>query len=341
MPTVAADALEGFATRVLAAAGAPQDLAQAVAAHLVEANLKGVDSHGVLRLAPYLEEIADGGIDVTARPRISREAPAHALVDGGGGFGITALDFAAGVAADKAAACGVAAVGLVRCGHTGRVGHYAERIAARGQFALITGGGGYRRWPMVAPFGGARRALGTNPYAFALPGGKHGLVVVDFATSATSQGKLAVRRETGEAVPEGWILDKHGRPSTTAEDFYQGGMILPAGGHKGYGMALIAELLGAAMLGSPDEFNWLTVAIDLAAINPEADYGTQAERIIEWVKDTPPADGFDQVMVPGEPEARLMAERRRDGIPLPDAVWTKISAAAATVGIDAGAALAG
>ena len=314
----------------------PVDIAAAIAAHLVEANLKGVDSHGVIRLAPYLAEIAEGGIVADARPAVTREAPAHALVDGGGGFGIPALERAAEIAADKAAHGGVAAVGVVGCGHAGRIGHYVERIAARNQFGLVLGGGGHRRWPMVAPFGGARRVVGTNPYAFGLPGGRRGPVVVDFATSATAQGKLAIRRETGEPLPDGWILDREGRPSTVAEDFYRGGMLLPAAGPNGYGMALIAELAGAPMLGVPHEFNWLVIALDLAALNPDADYVAEAEAILARVKQAPPADGFDEVMIPGEPEARLRARRLADGIPLPDAVWAKIGAAARAVGVDAG-----
>ena len=338
MPTIPHDRLERFAAQALRPAGAPGDIATAVAAHLVEANLKGVDSHGVIRLAPYLAEIAEGGIMADARSAVTREAPAYALVDGGGGFGIPALDHAAAIAADKAAQGGVAAVGVVRCGHTGRIGHYAERIAARNQFGLVLGGGGHRRWPMVAPHGGARRVLGTNPYAFALPGGRRGPVVVDFATSATAQGKLAIKRETCEALPDGWILDREGRPSTVAEDFYRGGMLLPAAGPKGYGMALIAELAGAAIAGRPSRVQLAGHRARPRRAQPGrrlrgrgrgrghsgAGEGSAAGRGLRRVHDSRRARGA----------ASRAAPRGRH--PLPDAVWAKIGAAARAVGVDAG-----
>jgi LDH2 family malate/lactate/ureidoglycolate dehydrogenase len=245
----------------------------------------------------------------------------------------------------------IAAAGIVNVAHTGRIGAFAERIAAgptaagptaagptaagRGCLALILGGGGHATFANVAPFGGTRGVHSTNPYALALPGGRHGTVVVDFATSATAQGKLMVARMKGEAVPEGLILDKTGRPTTDPRDFYDGGALLPAAGPKGYGLGLLAELIGSALLAAPHEFNWLILALKLKAFRDPADYAAAAEAYLARVKACPPAEGFSEVHLPGEIERVTEAERRRDGIPLGDDVWAEILAAGRGVGVEA------
>ena len=341
MPTHAAPQLKRLAHAILAAAGAPDDIAACVADSLVEANLKGVDSHGVVRLEWYLEQIRGGVILPAARPSLERGEGGSALMRGNGAFGIYGMQIAAGLAADKARKSQIAAVALTDVGHTGRLGQFVEQIAGQGMFGMILGGGNHERWACVAPYGGARPLLPTNPYAFALPADRHENVVVDFATSAVATGKLRLYRAGSRPVPEGWILDKDGRPTTVAEDFFQGGMQLPAGGAKGYGLAVLAELIAESLLGKPREFNWLIIALNLEAFRPLGEFLRSGDAFLDELKAVAPAPGFAEVLVPGEPERRSAAVRSQSGIPVAAEVWRSIVAAARSVGLDADGLVAG
>ena len=340
MPTVAAAPLTALARQVLAAAGTAPRAAESVASSLVSANLKGVDSHGVMRLEWYLEQIREGIIQPAAEPTVEMEKPGAAILRGNGAFGIYGMELAAALAIRKAGSQQTAAVALTDVGHTGRIGQFVEQIAEAGMFGLVLGGGNHERWGCVAPFGGAKPLLPTNPYAFGLPGGRYGAVVADFATSAVATGKLRLHRASGKPVPEGWILDREGRPSRNADDFFQGGMQLPAAGPKGYGLAVMAELIGEALLGHPREFNWLVVVLDIGVFRPGADYRQAAEGFLGELKAVPPAPGFAEVMIPGEPETHSERRRSAAGIPIEPEIWRSIEAAARSVGVDVEAALA-
>ena len=334
MPTIDAERLDEVARRILVAAGTPDDIAQCVAGSLVEANLKGVDSHGVMNLPAYLEEIEQGDLVPTGRPTVEQETAGTAVVRGGFGFGMYVLRHATEFAIAKAREHKAASVGVVECCHTGRVGWFAEAIAEAGMFGLVFGGGAHRDWSTAPPFGGAKPLFSTNPYAFAMPGGRFGPVVADFATSTVADGKIAAYRAEGKPVPEGWIVDAHGNPTTDPNDFFDGGMHLPAAGPKGYGMALIAELMGDAMMPHKHQYNWLVTVVDIGAFRAAGDYTASAEELLQKVKDVPPASGFDEVLLPGEPEARSAAERRKAGVPIPDGVWAEIIEAAAKLGVE-------
>jgi LDH2 family malate/lactate/ureidoglycolate dehydrogenase len=251
------------------------------------------------------------------------------------------MQIAADLAADKARECQIAAVALTDVGHTGRLGQFVEQIAGHGMFGMILGGGNHERWACVAPYGGAKPLLPTNPYAFALPAGRHENVLVDFATSAVATGRLRLFRAESKPVPEGWILDKDGRPTTVAEDFFQGGMQLPAGGAKGYGLAVLAELIAESLLGKPREFNWLIISLNLEAFRPLGEFLRSGDAFLDELKAVPPASGFAEVLVPGEPERRSAEARGQSGIPVGPEVWRSIEAAARSVGLDADGLVAG
>ena len=339
MPLVPAEHLERLVTDIFVAAGTPDDLAQQVAHSLVEANLAGHDSHGVLRVASYLDFIRQGRIQPASRPETVQEGPATALVDGRWGFGQVTARYAMALAVEKARAAGVAAVAAVRCNHIGRLGEWTEMAAAGGVvgFCCVAIGGGPTA---AAPYGGARRAFGTNPLSFGIPVDHTPAVVSDFATTVVAEGKLRYAREKGVPLPEGWILDKEGRPSRDPADFYAGGTILPFGGHKGYALALVVELLSLALTGAdaaPQPDGWHSGALFLC-LNPAAfrsieAYDRGVTAILQRVKAVPPAPGFEEVLLPGEPERRTRAERSRDGIPLPDATWETLRQCAAELGV--------
>ncbi|GAB5470196.1 MAG: Ldh family oxidoreductase [Rhodospirillales bacterium] len=326
---------------LLNAAGLKPDPAGVVAAHLVDASLRGVDSHGLERVPQYLRAIADGSIQADAVPEVSWVREAILQVTGHEGLGIPAMQLAAERLAPLAHERGIAAAAVIDVAHTGRIGRYVESLALAGCFAFAFGGGSYQQGGSVAPYGGKQGVLSTNPYALALPGGALGPVVVDFATATLAQGKLSLARERGSALPEDCLLDNEGRPTTSAEDFFNGGALLPAAGPKGYGLALIAELIGCALIGPPKEFNWLIVALDLARFRTPSAFAAAAQDCLEAVKAVQPQEGFAEVQIPGEPERVLIAERRCNGIPIDAVLEAALEREAATLGLDLADLLAG
>jgi LDH2 family malate/lactate/ureidoglycolate dehydrogenase len=336
MKTVYPHEIRPLLVDIFQAAGTPSDIAQCVADSLVDASLKGVDSHGIMRVTKYVNEILSGYMKPAARPVIVKETPSIAILQGGAGFGIYALGQAMQIAIRKAKANGTAAVGVTEVTHTGRLGQFVEKAVEDNVIAFVMGGGAYRIPGWVTPYGGAKRLMAPNPWAIGLPGGSFGPVVVDISTSATAEGKLQVYRAKHEQLPPGWILDKNGKPSTNVEDFYNGGFILPFGGHKGYGLSVVAEMLCDALLGMPlpKDMNWFIFAIDIAVFRAVQEFQQAAEAFLSEVKASPPAEGFQEVMIPGEVERHSAQNREITGIPIPDETLQKIQETARQVGID-------
>jgi uncharacterized oxidoreductase len=263
------------------------------------------------------------------------------MIDAQNGFGQIAAAFAIQTAIDKAKIHGVSATGLRHCNHIGRLGEWVEMAAKQEMIALCFANGG-RPGGLVAPFGGAGRLWGTNPIAAGVPLGGHDPVVVDFATSIVAEGKVRVAHNKGQSLPEGWIQRADGQPSTIPADLYNGGVLLPAAGHKGYGLALLVELLGGLLTGQgspafPDYASLkngvVFVVISTAAFRPAADFLADGATLYDRIKATPPAPGFAEVLLPGEPEQRTAVERRRSGIPIDETTWGQLVAAAADFGV--------
>ena len=318
----------------LAAGGFAPANADIVARHLVDAEMKGVSSHGVNRLGLYISEAGKGVIDPKAEPAVQRLREGVLRVDGARGIGIVAMARATEALIEEAGARGLAAAGIVNCGHTGRMGAYAEEAAAAGFLALSFGGGGRRRWGNVVPFGGIQPVMSTNPYTLGLPGRTDDPVVCDFAISTVATGKVAVARANGERLPADVAIDRHGQPITDPEDFYDGGALLPAAGPKGSGLGLIAELAGDAMLGDCVEYNWLMILLRCDAFQPRTEYQRRAEGFIDEVRSSRTAAGVERVMMPGERETTLARQTAEAGIRISDGVWAGIVEAARSVGIE-------
>jgi len=331
------DALRNLGEQIFAAVGAPDDISRIVATSLVAANLAGHDSHGVLRIPQYVNQVREKGLDPAARPRVLSARQATALVSGELGFGQPAGLLATDEAVRLAREYGVAAVGLVRINHLGRVGEYVEQAAAAGCAAMVWLGG---LKAVAVPYGGSRRALGTNPLAFGVPVLGEDPAVLDFATTAVAAGKIMAARAAKKPLPPGSIVDAHGQPATDPEAFLNGGALLPFGGHKGYALAVLIELLGQALTGAEqyggdanDErrSGALFCAIDTAAFRPAGETAAAARRVVDRLRSNPPAQGVERVRTPGEPEAQARLARAA-GIDLPEETWRSITETAAAAG---------
>src|SRR5436190_13767730 len=237
MKLVNAQKLVDFVARIMRNAGSRPDEASTIAKRLVDSNLVGHDSHGVLRVAKYLEWVRDGTLKPNMSPTIVFENDTIAIIDGQRGFGQVIGEFAARTGIVKAAQAGIAMVGLVNCGHLGRVGDWADMAADAGQVSLhfLNTSGAQR----VAPYGGSDRRLSTNPLAIGVPVAGSDPTILDVTTSTVAGGKLMVAVNKGHKVPEGWIVDKGGKPTNDPPDFYAGGALLTIGAHKGSGLSII------------------------------------------------------------------------------------------------------
>lgn len=346
MPTVDPSDLRVLAANIFRAFGASEAGAQRVAESLVEANLVGHDSHGVMRIKEYVDAIRQKRIAPNAEPKIIRETVTTLSVDGGYGFGQVIAAWTMERLVEKAKSANLAAASIVRCGHIGRLGAYVTWAAERGYIGLAFANGGGSE-PRVAPHGGRRPVFGTNPLAAAIPCGKAPPIVVDFSTAAVASGKIRVAKAKGELLPEGWILDREGRPSRRPDDYYEGGMLLPAAGHKGYGLALLVEVLAGILTGagSPTLDGWgvgttngvFFLVLKVSAFLPLAEFMERVVRLGEVVKAVPAANPNNAVLLPGEPEARTKGSRQSDKVEIPEATWQIIQGVARSVGVDASA----
>ncbi|MFV1566702.1 MULTISPECIES: Ldh family oxidoreductase [unclassified Phaeobacter] len=324
-----------LACALFEAAGAAPDIAHEVAGHLVEAEQCGTDSHGVMRILQYTREMLDGALKPRARPEIHRHDTCRLSVQANGGIGIPAMRIAHEIAAETAVETGIAAVELLGAGHTGRLGAFGEIAAEKGCLSIALGGGNRKRWRMVAPYGACNAVLPTNPYCIAIPGGDRGPVVIDIATSQAAGGWIYAARAAGVKLPEGLIVDNKGKPSRDPEDYFDGGAILPKGGPLGYGLALVAELVGEAMLGPvlAGEINWLVLALDCRRYNTAPHMRTAAEEILSEIRASTPAEGHNAVLVPGERERDLYTAAQGKPLRIPRQTWNAIEDLARELGV--------
>lgn len=331
---IATDTAWSVCRDVLVAKGCPEDIARDVADHLVQSDKSGVESHGVWRVIQYAGYYDTGYLDAAARPSLKQNSKKAWIVDGHGGIGIPAMSLAVRDVVDRAKTNGIAAVALQHVGHTGRLGSFAETAAEAGCLSIIVGGGGRENWRLVAPYGGRKALMSTNPYCIGIPAGSQGPVIVDFATSAAAAGWVYGARIAGARLPDGVLIDKDGNPTNDPNDYFDGGAILTAGGAKGYALSVAAEMIAEAMLGpATTECNWLMLALDCSLYQKPTRLTSIAEEILEELRTCPPAPGFDRVEVPGEREARARHENLDRPISLPAATWANIEQIAADLGV--------
>ncbi len=337
--------VEALGAEMLRRLGAGDAAATAVASHLVQAHLMGLTSHGIIRFVQYARDIRSGRIDPAATPTIELDEPSSAIVDGGGGFGqLTALS-ATEVAVAKAVGAGISIVTTRRCNHVGRLGAYVEDAARQGVCAIAVAAVP-RLGHFVVPWGGVDGRLGTNPIAFGFPT-LGDPIVADFATSVIPEGRIRTARNSGAQLPEGAVLDADGRPTRDPADFYgpPGGTILPFGGiagHKGFGIALLVELLGATLAGvepSTDDrsINGFTIiAINASTFAETNQVRSRATDLAAYVRSSRPSDPARPVMVPGEPEFSSLRAAGDDPVVTIDGpTWADLVGVAESVGLEA------
>jgi len=343
MPVHSEQQLRRFAQRIFVATGSPPADATIVADHLVDANLLGVDSHGLIRIPQYVTEIRKGEIKPAAPVVVARETETTAAVDCGWNFGQVGAMRAMEVAMVKARKYHTACVVAQRCGHIGRLGAYTEFAARSGFLAL-----GFCNSPIhghfVLPWGGREPRLATNPISFAFPAGAGEPIVADFSTAASPEGKIRVYRDRKKELPEGWIVDAQGKSSTDPASFYGPpmGSILPFGresGYRGFALSLLVEVMGGALAGlnitKDQPGNGVGfIVIDASAFMPREHFFELIEEMRRYVKSSKPADGFNEVQMPGEPELRTAKGRKENGIPLDDATWRAILNCSSTLGLN-------
>jgi hydroxycarboxylate dehydrogenase B len=336
--TLSAEHLQRVCMDLLCAVGTPDDLALVVSDGLRAANLTGHDSHGLVRLPAYLQNAREGRIEPAARAELVRRRGATACVSARRGWGQPAARLAAQTAAEIAGELGVGAVILQESPHVGRMADYVEVIAAGGHLGMTV----TNATPNVAPFGGRDRRLGTDPIAFAIPRPEgRPPIVADFATSVRAEGKVRVARAAGRKVPPGTLIDRDGRPSDDPEDFYAGGSLLPAEGHKGYALAVAIEALGGILSGMGPAMipaygagnGMFVLALEVEAFISVERFMGQVEEMARALESAPTAPGVEQVLLPGEPELRSAERRRREGIPIAEATWREVSRVADELGV--------
>ncbi|WP_152051935.1 Ldh family oxidoreductase [Tautonia marina] len=345
MPTIRPESLHEFTVRIFDAVGVPVEEAKVVAEGLVGANLRGHDSHGVMRVPQYVGFVQEGIYKPGVPLKIESEGPALIVADGQWGFGQVQAHRLLDHLIPKAQAMGIAAGAAKDCGHIGRLGEYAERAAALDLVLLATvnnNGAGQR----VSPPGGLEPRLGTNPLCAAVPT-EDGPVVLDFGTSVAAEGKVRVYHINKQPVPEGWLLDHEGKPTTDPSVLYTepSGSILPMGGtqaYKGFGLALVLDMLAAGFSGGrachegalpARGNNLLFILLDPARFAGRDAMLRESTCVSRFVRNTPTAEGVDSITLPGDPERRVMETRTREGIALSDGHWSKLVELAEALGV--------
>lgn len=344
MPTFSAEKLEHITREVFRAAGTPEADADTMAQLMVWANLVGHDSHGVIHIPRYVEQIQQGFIVPGAEMEILQETPASAMIDGHWNFGHVVAKKGIELAIEKARQTTIACVSLAHLNHIGRVGAYPTIATQAGMagIACCSSGGAGR---IVVPFGGREARLATNPIAMAFPSHLEGPILLDFASSVSAAGKIRVYRNRGQQLPENWIVDKAGRATTDPSDFYADGALLPLGagqGYKGYALAFLVEILGGIL--SRDGYakegvtrfsnGTFMIVINIATFVPVETLMEEIGDMTHFLKTSSPIREGEDVLYPGEKEARTEQERRARGIDIEDETWRQIKTVIQDYGLE-------
>ena len=337
------DQLINFATAVYTGAGVPEADARLIADTLVQADLWGHQSHGVLRLGWYLDRLRNGVMKPVTQPEFVVDAGAIAVIDGHDGVGHVLTALATREAIKRAKAHGIAAVAVRNSNHFGTCMYYTRMGVQEGCVMLLTSNGG----PAMAPWGGRKKIIGTNPWSVAAPAGRHPPLVVDMANTGVARGKIYLARQKRQTIPLGWAINAAGEPTIDPQEAIDG-IILPMAEHKGYAIATMIDMLSGVLTGSgflsavhspyktaeKSNCGHLMIALNIEAFQPLAEFNARMERFIGEIKAVPLAKGFDEVFYPGEMEARNDSKNREEGLDLPADTLADLARIARETGLE-------
>ncbi len=321
-----ADALRDFCEEVFVSYGLGREDARLVADSLVQANLRGVDSHGVTRVGIYAKRLERGLINPRPNVEVVRESAATLLLDGDNGMGQIVGVRALELGLNKAKENGSVSVGVRHSNHFGAAAYYVQRAVNRDLVAFIYSNAP----PTMAPWGGVEPYIGTNPYAFGVPTGKYEPIIIDMATSIVARGKIILAARRGESIPKEWAIDKKGNPTTDAKEALQGS-VLPFGGPKGYALSLMIDIMAGVLTGAgfgprikslyenfeePQNVGMFFQLIDIASFSEVKAFKERIDLMIKEIKSSRKASGTEEILLPGEPEHRTKKKRLAHGIPL-------------------------
>jgi LDH2 family malate/lactate/ureidoglycolate dehydrogenase len=340
--TIRADLLRDFYYRVLLAVGTGAEEASITAEALIDADLHGLETHGAFRIPAYVRVAKENALDPRGRPRVEWRKGAISLINGNNGWGQPAAKLAVSEVITNARNSCVGAAGVYNTNHIGTCAYYARLLARAGLIGFVT----TNSPPNMPPTGGAEAVLGTNPICFSAPATGGRVVVVDMATSVVAKGKILLAAERGEAIPEGWAVDKDGRPTTDPKAAL-GGYLLPVGGPKGYGLALFADIFAGVLTGAEVAKNLNTMyspqvhksgvgaflfGIDTTAFGA-SDVSARMDKLIEIVVGSKRAEGVEKIYLPGEIEESTAERRKREGIAVSAPVLANLNKVAGEFGI--------
>lgn len=322
--------LSNYCMKALVACGVSEKNARTTAEVLVNADMRGVYSHGVIRMIGYVDCLRSGGVKANAVPKIINEGPSNALVDADQGLGIPASVFATELARKKAKETGIGIVNVFNSHHHGACGYYSQSLTEDGFVSIAMSTGDV----IMAPSGSADRAIGNNPFSYAVPAGKYRAICYDVAMSTVAAGKISIAADENKPIPYGWLLDPEGNATRDPRDYERGGALVPFGGHKGFGLSIMVESMaglmsGAAMLSDIHAWNHnpaqsgnvghMIMAFDPKRINPNVDLPARAEAMIEELASARKAPGVERILYPGQLEHEREALAKERGVDLPQA----------------------
>jgi LDH2 family malate/lactate/ureidoglycolate dehydrogenase len=328
---VAPDELAGFVARAFVAAGVPADDAKTLSGLMVEADLRGSDTHGVIRLPLYVRRIRAGGVNPKPNIHVLSDRPSAALIDGDNAMGHLVMKRAATLAIEKAKATGIGWVGARMSNHAGPAALYVTMPLAHDMIGLYFAVGSSNHLP---PWGGSQSLLGTNPMAIAVPAQNEPPVVLDMSPTVAAYGKVRLKAQRGEQMPVGWMIDRAGKPLTDPKRADEG-HLLPIGDYKGSGLSLIIGILAGALnraalgrdvvdfvkeAGKPTNTGQAIAAIDVAAFMPPAEFKRAIDQVVRDIRNSERLPGVDRIWLPGEQSHAKLTDRRVNGVPMPKAL---------------------
>ena len=338
--------LKEFCVKAMMKCGMSEEHSQITADILVTTDQMGTHSHGVVSLRQYLKRMREGGLVANAEPEVVSEGPCWACMDGKSIMGMVSTHKAMELAIEKARAVGIGYVTLRNGSHCGAVGYYANMAAKEGMIGLSMSG----CTPIMAVTGGKGGTMGNNPMSYAVPAGKEKTILFDIALSRVAAGKIVAANTVGKKIPDDWYVDAEGLPTTDPSLYPHIGALLPMAGHKGYGFAVMVEVLSGVMSGggmldgvghwlfgptsAPENLTQCMIAINVEAMMPMEQFHQRVDSMIEKIKNSPKAKGVERIYLPGEIELERFAENQEKGIDLPDDVRIKLNGLAEDLELD-------